>query len=147
MSLCSNCKMLTNPRKEKSYVKLNYRNSAVCIVTRLRAGRSMVPIPVGARYFSLFQNVWTDSRSQLATYPMGKGDISLGKAAGVKVKLSRSAKIKNSWSYTSNPPTCNHGVERDNFTCTHFIIQTVLKVSHNAISNVNRNYICRIFKL
>ena len=73
MSLCSNCKILTIPTKEKSYVKLNDRNSEGGIMTRLRAGRSMVLIPVGARYFSLLQNVWTDSRAQLATYPTVTG--------------------------------------------------------------------------
>ena len=118
MSLSSNCKMLTNPRKEESFVKLNDRNSASGIMTRQRAGRSMVPIPVDARYFSLLRNVWTDSGLQLATYPMGKWVISLGKAAVGKVKVSTSAQIKNSWSYTSNPPICNNGVETDNFTCT-----------------------------
>jgi len=25
-----------------------------------------------------------------------------------------SAKVKNEWSYTSTPPTCLHGVDRDN---------------------------------
>ena len=77
----------------------------------------MVPTPVGARYFSLLRNVWTDSGAQIATYPMGTGVISRGKAAMGKVKLSPSAQIKNSWSYSSNPPICHHSVERNNFAC------------------------------
>jgi hypothetical protein len=81
VALFSNCKILTIPKKEKSFVKLNDRNSAVGIVTRLRAGRSMVPIPVGARYFSLLRKVWTDFGGHLATYPMCTGVISRGKAA------------------------------------------------------------------
>jgi hypothetical protein len=78
----------------------------------------MVPIPVMARYFSLLRNVWTGSGAQLATYPIGKGVICRGKRAVGKVKLSPSAQIKNSWSYTSNSPICHHSVERNNFICT-----------------------------
>jgi hypothetical protein len=58
----------------------------------------------------------------------------------VKVNLSPTAQIKNSCSYIINPPVCHHTLERDNFTCTHFIIQTVLKILHNAFSDENRNY-------
>ena len=38
--------------------------------------------------------------------------------AGVCVdhSLPASAEVKNEWSYTSDPPTCVHGVGRDNFT-------------------------------
>jgi len=64
-----------------------------------------------------------------------------------KVNLSPSELVKNSWSYTSNPSICHHGVDRDNFTCTRCIMQTVLKVLHNAISNESRNYMCRFFNL
>ena len=118
MSLCSNCKILTISTKEKYFIKLNDRNSTVGIVTRLRAGRSGVPSPVGARYFSFIQNVWTDSGTQLSTYPMDTGVISQGKLAVGRVKLSSSAQIKNSWRYTSNPNICYHDEEKDNFTCT-----------------------------
>jgi len=60
--------------------------------------------------------------AHLAYSPMGTGVISRSKAAVGKVNLSPSAKIKNSWSYTANPPIRHHGVERHNFACTHFII-------------------------
>jgi len=78
---------------------------------------------------------------------MGTGVISRGKEGMGKVKLSPSAQIKQSWSYTSNPPVRHHGEERDKFTCTQFIIPTVLKVLHNAIFKEDRNYIYRIFTL
>ena len=118
MSLRSGCKILTISTKEKSFVKFNDRNSTVGTVTRLRAGRFGVLIPVGTRDFSLLQDVWTDSGTQLATYPMGTGVISRNKAAVGKVNHSRSAQIKNSWSNTSNPPIWRHDVEWDNFNCT-----------------------------
>jgi len=54
----------------------------------------MVPIPVEARYFSLLKNVWTDSRTQLATYPMGTGFISLDKVVEDMVKISPSAQLR-----------------------------------------------------
>jgi hypothetical protein len=85
LSLCSNCKILTIATKEKSFVKLNDRNRAVGIATRLRAGRSGVPISVGACYFSLLQNVWTGSGAHLATYPMGTGFISRAKRPWVRL--------------------------------------------------------------
>jgi hypothetical protein len=96
VSLCSNCKILTIPTKEKSFVKLNDKSSVVGIENRLRAGRSGFSIPVGERYFSLLQNVWTGSGANLATYPVG---ISRRKADLDKVNLSPSAQIKNSCSY------------------------------------------------
>ena len=55
MSLSSGCKILKIPTKEKPFVKYNDRNSTVGIVTRLRAGRSRVLIPVVSRDFSLLQ--------------------------------------------------------------------------------------------
>jgi hypothetical protein len=118
VSLCSSCKILTIATKEMSFVKLNDRNSAVSIVTRLRAGRPRVPIPVGTSYSPLLQNAWTGSGAQLATYPISTGVICRGKAAVGKVNHSPSEQIKNSCSYIFNPPICHHGVERDNFTCT-----------------------------
>ena len=107
-------KILTVPKKENRFVELNNRNSAVGIVTRLRAGRSGVPIPVRGRSFSFIRKVWTGSGAQLATYPMGTVVICWGKAAVGKVIHSPSAQIKKSWSYTSNPPIYHHNVERDN---------------------------------
>ena len=123
MSLCSNCKILTISTKEKYFIKLNDRNSTVGIVTRLRAGRSGVPSPVGARYFSFIQNVWTDSGTQLSTYPMDTGVISQGKLVVGRVKLSPSAQIKKLWSYNSNPLTCHHDVDGDNFNCTALLLR------------------------
>jgi len=78
---------------------------------------------------------------------MGTVIISRGKAVVGRLKLSPSTQIKKSWSYTSNPPIRHRGVERDNFTFTHFIIQTVLKILDNAINYENSNYICKIFTL
>ena len=92
-------------------------------MTRLCTGRSGIRIPVGTRYFSLLQNVWTGSGSQLATYPMGTGVISQGKLVVGRVKLSPSAQIKKLWSYNSNPLTCHHDVDGDNFNCTALLLR------------------------
>jgi hypothetical protein len=85
--------------------------------------------------------------AHLAYSPMGTGVISRSKVSVGRVNLSPSAQIKNSRSCTSNPSIRHYGVERHNFTCTHFTIQTVLKVSHKAISNENRNYVYKSFTL
>jgi len=51
--------------------------------TRLRAGQSMVRLPVGAGNFSLHHRVQTVSGAHLASYPIGtRGSFLVGKAAG-----------------------------------------------------------------
>jgi hypothetical protein len=47
--------------------------NVVGIMSRLRAGRSRVRILVGARDFSLLQNVQTDVRAHPVSYSMGTG--------------------------------------------------------------------------
>jgi len=53
-----------------------------------------------------------------------------GSFSGIKRPVSEvdhlptfSVEVKNGWSYTSTPPICIHGVDRDNFTfCTFLFI-------------------------
>jgi hypothetical protein len=56
--------------------------SIVGMATRLQAGQSGVRILVGARDFSLLQNIHTVSGTHPASCSVGMGILSQGKAAG-----------------------------------------------------------------
>jgi hypothetical protein len=61
---------------------------------------------------------------------MGTGGSLPGvKRLGLEVNHSPSpsAKVKNEWSTTSTPPTCLHGVDRENFTFTSFLTSALPK--------------------
>ena len=47
-------------------------------MSRLRAGRSGVRIPVGGRDFSVLQNIEAGFGANLTTYPVGTGVLSPG---------------------------------------------------------------------
>jgi hypothetical protein len=88
-------------------------SSVVSIVTRLQTRQSEVQLPLGAKLFSLLQNV-------LPSLPF---DGYRGPFTGVKRSVfegrhspQSSDEIKNEWIYTSTPPICFHGVDRENFT-------------------------------
>jgi hypothetical protein len=55
-----------------------FQSSILSIVSRLRTGGSGVQIPIGARHFSLLQNVLTSSGPHPASYSMGTGVLSQG---------------------------------------------------------------------
>jgi hypothetical protein len=79
----------------------------------LRSGWSEVRVPAWAWNFSPHHCVQTGSGAHPASYPVGKGTLSLGiKRPGRKANHSprSSAKVKNAWSYTSTPPILLHGV-------------------------------------
>lgn len=63
-------------------IKIGKRNSIVCIATVLRAGRSGVPVPVGARDFSVIQNFQTGSE---ASYSKSIGVLSQGRGGATGV--------------------------------------------------------------
>jgi hypothetical protein len=68
----------------KQLVNMGYywsRGSVVGLATRLPAGRPGIRNPVGARGFSLLQNVQAGRGGHLASYSVGTGVISRGKAA------------------------------------------------------------------
>jgi hypothetical protein len=63
-----------------------------------------------------------------------KGGFSFGgKQLGRELKHSTScsAEVKNAWSYTSTPPVCLHGIDRDNFTLTFHITVQPLIIAKN----------------
>jgi len=70
--------------------------------------------PSRGKRFSLFQIIRTGSGAHLASSSMSNGI--LWPRCEVDQSLPSSAKVKNEWSYTSTPPTCLHGMDRDNFT-------------------------------
>ena len=88
-----------------------------------RAGRYGVRIPAGTRYFSLLQNVQTNSGTHQAPYSIGTWVLSRPvKRPGCEVDhlpLS-TAEVKNEWSYTSTSLVCLHGVYRNKFTFLYF---------------------------
>jgi hypothetical protein len=64
--------------------------------------------------FHTLQNIQTGS---------GAHPVSLSMCTGVKQlryevnhSPASSAEVKNEWSYSSNPPVCLHGIQRDTFT-------------------------------
>jgi hypothetical protein len=63
------------------------------ITTKARAGQSGVRIPIGAREFSLVQNLQNGSGPHTASYSVG---------TGVHLHIF-SAEVKNEWSYVSTP--------------------------------------------
>jgi hypothetical protein len=67
-------------------------------------------IPVGARDFSSLQNVQTGCGAHPSSYSVGAGP-----RPEVSHTPASSAGVKNEWSYTSAPPICIHGADR-NFT-------------------------------
>jgi hypothetical protein len=42
--------------------------------------------------------------------------------------------VKNEWRYTSTPPICLHGVDRDNFTFTAYSIAADYTGKHNFVT-------------
>jgi hypothetical protein len=72
----------------------------VGVMTRLRAEQFRVRIPVGARDFFLLQNL----RLAVGTKWLGHE---------LNYSPPSSAKVKNDWRYTSTPPICLHGMDRE----------------------------------
>ena len=69
-------------------------------MTRLRAGRLRVQIPVWATDFYLLCNVHTGSAVNPASYCMGTGVLSRGRSGrGIKITTPSSAANQNEWIY------------------------------------------------
>jgi len=71
------------------------------------------------RYFFILQNVLADFGGPHSLLFNGyRGKLQGEKRPRGKVTHSSpsSVEIKSQWSFASAPPTCLHGVERDNFT-------------------------------
>ena len=95
------------------------QNSVVIIVTSLWPRQSGVQLLAWTRSFPHPQKVQTGSGAHTAFCYGVLGDLSLGvKRPGLEVDHSSpsTAEVMNEWRYTSNHPTCLHGVDGDNFT-------------------------------
>jgi hypothetical protein len=109
----------------------NWNVSLVGIVTSLRAGRSGIPIPAGARDFSYSNRpdlLWGPSSLLLdgcwGSFPRAKW---LGR--DVDHSLSSSAEVKHEWSYTAALPVCLRVMDRDSFIFFSSCIVNACKVT------------------
>jgi hypothetical protein len=97
--------------------------SVVYVLTALRAGHSVVRIPVRVK-ISLLQNDQSSTGAQPTSYLMGTRGFPGGKAAGSPVNHSPppSAEVKCEWNSTSAPPIYKYlqSVDRQKFTFTFF---------------------------
>jgi hypothetical protein len=75
----------------------------------------MVRILASASYFSLIQNVQSDSAAIPSSYTIGTGFVFPGREADHSPPTS--AEDKNEWS-DSTPPIRLHGMDRKNITFT-----------------------------
>jgi hypothetical protein len=73
--------------------------------------------PDRSNRFSLLQNVQIGSGVHPASYSKGTG-VPSREQRGLSFNYSppSSTEVKNEWSYTSIPPICLHGVDREIFT-------------------------------
>ena len=99
----------------------------VSVVAVLRAGQSRVQIWTGTRHFSVLQNAQTfygahklDDLCHQPPIHTVPGFFLAIRRMGHEVNHSSapSIEVKNEWNYTSSPPICLHGTERDSFTFT-----------------------------
>jgi hypothetical protein len=91
-------------------LKISLPGSSIGIVTRLRAGRSDVRLPVKKRDFSHRQQFQTEVGAHSASYSVGIGVLSRDKS-GRGVKLTSCVHlVQNQWLYSSTSPVCLHGV-------------------------------------
>jgi len=113
-------------RNKHNSVLHGSRDSVVGVVTRLRAGRSGVRIPVGPEYFYLLQFVHTGFEAQTVSYSIGTGALShrqSGRSAKLTTRLIRVLRLRLASFFTSSSPICHYGIDKDNstFQCTIFL--------------------------
>lgn len=121
--------------RERSY-------SIVSIVTKLWTGRSGVQFLVGRRDFPVLQNKQTSCGAHRNSHSVGTRVISTGvKQPGCEIDHSHlsSTKVRNEWCYTSAPPTCLHGMERDLHARghTHTHSQTHMRVCARTLTHTH----------
>jgi hypothetical protein len=105
----------------------------VGIVTRLRTGRSGVQILTVTRFFF---SPNTSISVLEPTQPPIQWVFSVVKRRGHKVNHSppSSAEVKNEWSYTSRPPICHHGVDKETYVLTYFYcLPTIFCITFNSL--------------
>jgi len=88
------------------------RGSAVSAVTRLRAGRAWVRVTTRQGICLSSQRSRPAPGAYITPYAVG--------TPGCEADISPlcNAEGKNEWSYTSTPPLCLQGMDRENFTFT-----------------------------
>jgi len=86
-------------------------NSIFGIVPRLRAERSWVPIPVGARDLIFTKDVQTEPGAHY------RASFAVVKQSGHEADHSTpcTTEVKNQWTYTSVSPIRPRSLDRDNF--------------------------------
>jgi hypothetical protein len=99
-------------------ILMGNRDNFAGVGTKLRAARSGVSIPVGARDCVVLRNVQTGSvgppRLLFNAY---RGSFPRAKRLRLEVYLSppSSARFKNEWSHTSASRVCFYGMDRERF--------------------------------
>ena len=86
---------------------------------RLRARRTAVRIPATARDYSLLQDIqigWVPLGLLFSGYRALFPGVKRPGTTDIDHSPPSSAEVKNGWSYTSTPPICLHGMDRENFT-------------------------------
>ena len=94
-------------------------------MSRLRAGRSAVRIPVGARDFYLLQKTLRPAlRPTQPPIPWVQGPFPRVKRPEREVNLSPPprAEVNNECSYTFTSPICLHGMDKENLTFFTFYV-------------------------
>ena len=67
--------------------------------------------------FHTLQNIQTGSGAHPVSLSKCTGvSFNRGKAVEVNHSPTSCAQVKNEWSYSSTPPVCLHGIQRDTFT-------------------------------
>jgi hypothetical protein len=113
------CKAYSQETRYSRYALLD-QSSTVSIVSRLWTGWSRVHVPIGARVFSVLQNVQTAmGPTKFTTQQLGQE---------VYHSPPSSAKVKNEWSYTCTP-LCPRGMDKKNFTFLYCVDAISLNIS------------------
>jgi len=81
----------------------------IASISTQQAGHSGSPIS-GARDYCLLSNVYQASYSKILSSGYSIWGVTL------TTHHHKSIEVMNEWSYTSTPPMCLNGMDRDNFT-------------------------------
>jgi hypothetical protein len=110
-------------------------------MARLRAGRSGLQIPTGAKELPLFHNAHMGSGSHPPSNSISTGTPSKGlKKPGLKSDRSppSSVEVRNEWRQTSSTAICLHGLSKNSFTLPYtFYTMAVFNHVYFNIRNMN----------
>lgn len=113
-------------KSTNSEAPLRTRYTVVGIVTMLKAGQSGIPFLACTRDCSSLECPdcpQCTHRLLLGFLPMGVEWL------GHETNHSppSSVKVKNEWNYTTTPPLCFHGMQRDTFNLFSFMLPNIVK--------------------